>query len=487
MELLEGEALSERLDRLGQLSVAEALRIARQVAGALAAAHAHDIIHRDLKPENIFLVADAEAEGGERAKILDFGICKIGSDASDVMLTQTGAMIGTPVYMSPEQCRGAGGIDPRSDIYALGCLMFHMVTGRPPFVRDAPGELIVAHMHEEPPAPSVYTPGLPAAVDELLLRCLAKAPGDRFQSMTSVQHALGELYVELDHAEAAVASVTPAVPLGRGFRSVYDGNFASHPGGFRNSASTQARMPWLKFAPTPATPDSEDSAIQPPRRSRLRAALTGVLVAGVLAGFGTTAFVIYDTSDSSADPISARETAPAPATADRHREDSEARRLQVARTVKPERPSPAPVVTPAATAEPAAPPAVVATDAAPAPTRAVVTASEPTPAADGDATAGEEATAQATVTPADVAPAAAPIERTPPIRRSSSLSAERVRRPREATREKDKPITSPRTRTPAPMPPIPAYTPATPVVSPAASAPVTSPAAAPTEDLYDTR
>jgi hypothetical protein len=129
----------------------------------------------------------------------------------------------------------------------------------------------------------------------------------------------------------------------------------------------------------------------------------------------------------------------------------------------------------------------VATDVAPAPTRAVVTASEPTPAADGDATAGEEATAQATVTPADVAPAAAPIERTPPIRRSSSLSAERVRRPREATREKDKPITSPRTRTPAPMPPIPAYTPATPVVSPAASAPVTSPAAAPTEDLYDTR
>ncbi|HET7500592.1 MAG TPA: serine/threonine-protein kinase, partial [Kofleriaceae bacterium] len=92
MELLEGEALSARIERLGKLAVGEALRIARQIAGSLAAAHARDIVHRDLKPENIFLVTDSEAQGGERTKILDFGVCKIG--AGDPTLTQAGAMIG---------------------------------------------------------------------------------------------------------------------------------------------------------------------------------------------------------------------------------------------------------------------------------------------------------------------------------------------------------------------------------------------------------
>src|SRR3954471_17275588 len=122
MELLEGEALSARLDRLGRLPVGDALRFARQITGSLAAAHARDIIHRDLKPENVFLVRDAESQGGERTKILDFGICKVGT--AGVALTQSGAIIGTPVYMSPEQCRGAGEVDHRSDIYAFGCLMF---------------------------------------------------------------------------------------------------------------------------------------------------------------------------------------------------------------------------------------------------------------------------------------------------------------------------------------------------------------------------
>jgi hypothetical protein len=358
----------------------------------------------------------------------------------------------------------------------------------------------------------VYAPGLPEAVDELLLRCLAKAPGDRFQSMTEVQHALGELYVELDHAEVAVATVTPAVPLGRGFRSVFDGNLASHASGFRNSASTQARMPWLKFAPTPSALQPDDSDIQPPRRSRLRAALTGVLVAGVLAGFGTTAFVIYGTSDSSADPIPGRaaatgEAAPTvPAGSERRREDSEARRLQVARPVKLERPNPpepasaaevtaAPAVAGAATTM--APPATASTDATAATRDAApsvaappiheAVASAPPAADEHDASTDEQAAPPATTAdPAPVATPAAPIERTSPVRRSSPGAGERSRRPREATRDSDKPVTAPRARTPAPVPPIPpAAPPAT--AAPAGSAPVTSPDAAPTEDLYDTR
>src|SRR5688500_2478848 len=99
MELLEGEPLAARLGRVGRLQPAEAMRIARQIAGALGAAHACDIVHRDLKPENVFLIRDPEAQGGERAKLLDFGICQLG--ASDVVLTEPGAMLGTPVYMSP--------------------------------------------------------------------------------------------------------------------------------------------------------------------------------------------------------------------------------------------------------------------------------------------------------------------------------------------------------------------------------------------------
>src|SRR6185295_5846004 len=126
--------------------------------------------------------------GGERTKIIDFGICKMG--AGDPNLTEVGVMIGTPVYMSPEQCRGSGEVDGRSDVYAFGCLVFHLLTGRPPFLGEASGDLIVAHLQEEPPPPSRYAPELPPAVDELVLTCLAKAPEDRFPSMTALAAAL---------------------------------------------------------------------------------------------------------------------------------------------------------------------------------------------------------------------------------------------------------------------------------------------------------
>jgi len=168
MELLEGETLSTRLGRLGRLLPRDAVRLARQIAGSLAAAHARHIIHRDLKPENVFLVRDPEAQGGERTKILDFGCCKLGTRGAT--LTQSGVVIGTPVYMSPEQCHGARDVDHRSDIYAFGCLVFEMITGRPPFVCEAPGDLMVAHLFEPPPRASRYVPELPADINAVLLR-----------------------------------------------------------------------------------------------------------------------------------------------------------------------------------------------------------------------------------------------------------------------------------------------------------------------------
>jgi len=211
MELLDGETLTERLARRGRLEVGEALRIARQCAGSLAAAHARGIVHRDLKPDNIYLVREPEASGGERPKLLDFGICKLRGVPARSQ-THTGTIFGTPGYMSPEQCRGAGGIDYRSDIYALGCVLFHMLTGRPPFDEEAPGDLMVAHMRDEPPAPSALVSGLSPELDDLVLCCLEKDPCDRFASMVVLQAAIAPLETRALAGPATLPTGTP-VPL----------------------------------------------------------------------------------------------------------------------------------------------------------------------------------------------------------------------------------------------------------------------------------
>jgi serine/threonine-protein kinase len=189
MELLDGEPLDKRLARLGVLALPDALRILRQVATTLGAAHARGIVHRDLKPENIFLVRDPEVAGGERAKILDFGIAKLGGNAPGVK-TQTSAMMGTPTYMSPEQCRGAGHVDQRSDVYSLGCVLFTLVVGRPPFDAEGVGEIIAMHLREAPPRASTRAPRVTPAVDELISRCLEKDPARRFASGTELASAI---------------------------------------------------------------------------------------------------------------------------------------------------------------------------------------------------------------------------------------------------------------------------------------------------------
>jgi eukaryotic-like serine/threonine-protein kinase len=192
MELLDGEPLAHRLQRCGALAVPDALRIMRQVASTLGAAHARGIVHRDLKPDNIFLVRDPEVSGGERAKILDFGIAKLTGDQVGVK-TQTSAVMGTPTYMSPEQCRGAGQVDQRSDVYALGCVLFELVTATPPFVAEGVGDIIAMHLREAPPAPSQRVPGVGLDVDQLVLRCLAKDPAQRFASAAELAIAIGAL------------------------------------------------------------------------------------------------------------------------------------------------------------------------------------------------------------------------------------------------------------------------------------------------------
>jgi eukaryotic-like serine/threonine-protein kinase len=191
MELLEGESLATRLRNVGRLPHPEARRIAAQTASALAAAHAAGIVHRDLKPDNLYLVPDDRDASLEMVKVLDFGIAKLGQQSnSNSVRTRTGSVMGTPAYMSPEQCRGTREIDHRADIYSLGVILFEMVCGRPPFVSEGFGEMVHLHISQPPPSPRTIEPSVPEELERLILWCLAKEPDDRIESMTDLHAAL---------------------------------------------------------------------------------------------------------------------------------------------------------------------------------------------------------------------------------------------------------------------------------------------------------
>ncbi|HVR63347.1 MAG TPA: protein kinase [Polyangia bacterium] len=222
MELLEGETLAARLQRDCPLSADGQLAalIGGQIAQAVAAAHASGVVHRDLKPDNVFLIARAAPTGdfsggfGIGVKVVDFGIAKLASPEA-TSRTQTGALLGTPIYMSPEQCRGAGRVDHRADIYSLGCILFEMVCGHPPFVRVGAGDLLIAHMTEPPPPVQALNPGVPAALQALIADMLAKDPEARPPSMTVVATHLGALGMVPPGARTALlpaAVETPAPP-----------------------------------------------------------------------------------------------------------------------------------------------------------------------------------------------------------------------------------------------------------------------------------
>ena len=186
VELLFGESLNARLSRAGgRLPHDVASEIIRQVASALDAAHRADVLHRDLKPDNIYLVPDPAIPSGERVKVLDFGLAKLGHDGE----TNVETVFGTPHYMSPEQCRSATQVDHRSDIYSLGCILYELVTGHVPFEGEV-RELIEFHQFAGPPRASSIVPDLPPDLDALIADMLAKDPMQRPQTMGAVRRAL---------------------------------------------------------------------------------------------------------------------------------------------------------------------------------------------------------------------------------------------------------------------------------------------------------
>ena len=296
MEFLEGEPLDRRLARLGRLPAYEALRLCRQVASSLAAAHAQHIVHRDLKPENIFLVRDGEVASGERSKILDFGIAKLSDEHPGKVKTNTGMLMGTPTYMSPEQCRGLAEIDHRSDIYALGCVLFHLLTGRPPFEGEGIGDIISAHIREPAPSPSSRAPEIPPNVDALVLHCLAKAPADRFQTMVELASALGSLLEQVP--AGALANTAPAYPLFPTTKLPLEGAQAT-PITFGSSAG-----PFAPVTPTTLGASSGQLAPTAPRTRRIGLWIAGGLVVGA-AGVG---IAILGSRDPEAVRVTSRST-----------------------------------------------------------------------------------------------------------------------------------------------------------------------------------
>ncbi|HYH84658.1 MAG TPA: protein kinase [Pyrinomonadaceae bacterium] len=209
MEYLRGRTLKDIIRSEGPMPLTRVVEIVRQVAGALEAAHTEGVVHRDLKSDNIML---EEAAGGDWAKVLDFGIAKIQQDVdkTDPGLTAPNLIIGTPQYMSPEQCSQASRIDSRSDIYSFGVILFETLVGHVPFAGDSPTAIMMKHLQE--PAPSVLgeRKDLPASVGEVVARALAKRPEDRYQSATELSDALTAAA-----AEAPAPDIVPALDTGR--------------------------------------------------------------------------------------------------------------------------------------------------------------------------------------------------------------------------------------------------------------------------------
>jgi tetratricopeptide (TPR) repeat protein len=184
MPYIEGESLRDRLTHKGELPVAEATRLLRDVADALSYAHGQGVVHRDIKPDNVML-------SGRHALVMDFGVAKAVSEATGRQsLTTVGVALGTPAYMAPEQAAADPHVDHRADIYALGAMGYELLTGRPPFTGLTPQQVLASHVTEAPKPVTEHRGACPPALAEVIMRCLAKRPADRWQSAEEVVERL---------------------------------------------------------------------------------------------------------------------------------------------------------------------------------------------------------------------------------------------------------------------------------------------------------
>jgi serine/threonine-protein kinase len=290
MEFLEGEDLEKRIQRVGTLPLAAASHIIRQVASALSATHAKGIVHRDLKPANVFLLS-VEGET-DFVKVVDFGISKVRS--ATTKLTAALAVMGTPNYMAPEQAEGrVGDIDARTDQWALACIAYELLAGRPPFVGENVASLLYQVIHQAPSPISQMNPGLPAGVEGVLRRALSKTQAERFQTLTEFSRAF---------EGAASGKVVPATMAGPGAAAAPVAAAAS--GAAIGRAPTMASQPGIPPVTTfsSAAGEASEPDVALPARPKRGLLFVGL---GAAAALGAGAFAL----------ISRRAPGPAPAAA----------------------------------------------------------------------------------------------------------------------------------------------------------------------------
>lgn len=300
MEHLSGCDLRVLLRSRGPLPVVEASGYVLQVCEAIAEAHAEGIVHRDLKPANLFLVR--RSHGRSCMKVLDFGISKQLKDGAPD-LTQAGALLGSPMYMSPEQMIRTKEVDGRSDIWALGVVLYELVTGVSPFAAESMPEIIGRVLQEEPPALSQLRSGIPAAFDALVARCLQKQPAARFQAVGELAEALQDLLgaLQAQRMSALPTTTTTSRDMPRPHATPWPGSpvpastpsgvastpppAASTPSGVASTPPSAASAPPSAASTPPSAASTPPSAASTPPSRALRAA-PGATTVG--AGWGLT-------------------------------------------------------------------------------------------------------------------------------------------------------------------------------------------------------
>ena len=292
MEFMDGDSLAQRIRQRGSMQPGDLYPIARQLLDALTAAHNAGIVHRDLKPDNVFLLRSRRGQP-DFVKLLAFGISKFSNGPGVLSMTRTGAVMGTPYYMAPEQAKGAKDIDHRVDVYAAGVILYEALAGRVPFLADTFNELLFKIVLEKPEPLAKVAPHVDAVLAGIVETTMAREPSDRFQTAEALRDALDHWAAEHGHHAPKAPAVAP-LP-------------AAHPTAVTGGGSTLGSTPgnW-------AGASAVDAAAPPPPKSRV-GPIAAAAVAVVVLGAGT-AFLLTRGSHESATAPTASEPAP-PATA----------------------------------------------------------------------------------------------------------------------------------------------------------------------------
>jgi serine/threonine-protein kinase len=337
MEYLVGSDLADLLVAKGQMPVTQAVEYVLQACEALAEAHAAGFVHRDLKPANLFLTH--HADGSPCVKLLDFGISKIISGAPEAKMTKTSAVMGSPLYMSPEQLRSSRDVDARADLWALGAVLHELLTGAPPFDADTIPQLCLKILEQPPPRVSGVRSDLPAGLEEVILRCMEKDPAQRYQHVGALADALSpfvtgrarmsaERVADVARTTGLASRATAATtsPEGAAPTSAPVSGAAYRLGSAEAGAAAQAPAALAAITglpssgPTPPaaiTSASWTDSLTPRRRSPALLATAGIAVLALGGGLALALFVFPDRDGTSpeAEQPAASTTAAQPAPA----------------------------------------------------------------------------------------------------------------------------------------------------------------------------